>query len=64
MTKKTVQVDEVNEDSAALETLKPGSRSFDDPKTKPEVIRNAIGAMHAMTSDELTKWWADALTFG
>ena len=48
-----VQVDE----SMASDSLKPNSRpTTDDPKSKLSVIAGVIGAMHAMSKDDLIKW--------
>ena len=54
--------DSVTEDSIAMDTLHANSRpAGDDPKSKVEAINHVIGAMHAMKSDELTKWFHDAM---
>ncbi len=53
-------MEEVTE-SAASDTLKPGSRSVADPKSKIETITAVIGAMHAMRKDDLTKWFTQAM---
>lgn len=53
-------MEEVTE-SAASETLKPGSRNVADPKSKIETITSVIGAMHAMRKDDLTKWYTQAM---
>jgi len=56
------QVENLEEDSVAMATLHPGSRPVkDDPKSKIEYIQHAIGAMHAMRKDDLTKWFHDAM---
>lgn len=46
---------ETNMNEAAVDTLKPGAMAISDPMSKFEVIRAAIGAMHAMSTDELVK---------
>lgn len=51
---------EMNE-TAAADSLKPAARSIADPKSKPEVISAVIGAMHAMKTDELIKWYTDSI---
>ena len=48
-------------ESAASDTLKPGSRSVADPKSKIETITAVIGAMHSMRKDDLTKWYTQAM---
>lgn len=53
-------MEEVTE-SAASDTLKPGSRSVADPKSKIETITAVIGAMHSMRKDDLTKWYTQAM---
>jgi hypothetical protein len=53
---------EIVEDSVAMDTLKPASRSVtDDPKSKVEHITSMIGAMHGMKKDDLTKWFKEAM---
>ena len=49
------------DESAASDTLKAGSSSIADPKTKIETITAVIGAMHAMRKDDLTKWYTQAM---
>ena len=49
------------DESAASDTLKAGSRSVADPKSKIETITSVIGAMHAMRKDDLTKWYTQAM---
>jgi hypothetical protein len=49
------------EESIASETLKPGSRNVDNPKSKIEAMTSVIGAMHAMRKDDLTKWYDQAM---
>jgi hypothetical protein len=52
----------VNEDSIAMATLHPDSRpAGDDPKSKHSHIASMIGAMHAMSKDDLVKWYDDAM---
>jgi hypothetical protein len=53
--------EELEEDSEAAQTLKPGSKSFPDPKSKIEVMKAVIGAIASASSDELTKWNDQAL---
>jgi len=52
---------ELVDESAASDTLKPGSRTIADPKSKIETITSVIGAMHAMRKDDLTKWYTQAM---
>lgn len=52
---------EVDEGTAAQDSLSPASHSIDDPKSKFAVIQQAIGAMHAMSKDDLVKWFNDTL---
>lgn len=55
-------VDEtLEEESLAASTLKPGSKSVADPKSKIEAMTSVIGAMHAMRKDDLTKWYTQAM---
>lgn len=55
-------VDEtLDEESLAASSLKPGSKSVSDPKSKIEAITSVIGAMHSMRKDDLTKWYTQAM---
>lgn len=55
-------VDEtLEEESLAASSLKPGSKSVSDPKSKIEAITSVIGAMHSMRKDDLTKWYTQAM---
>jgi hypothetical protein len=56
-----VENTEVHEDSMAASSLRPGSKDIADPKSKMEMIAHVIGSMHAMKSDELTKWFNDTI---
>lgn len=49
--------EDLEEETEAASTLKAGSRTVDDPKSKIEVMKAVIGAMASASSDELTKWW-------
>ena len=61
MTKK-VQNEAIEEGTMAMDSLQPASHpTTNDPKSKMEYIAHTIGAMHAMKSDELTKWFNDAM---
>jgi hypothetical protein len=55
----SLEEDEVDE-SAGSETLHAGSKAYDDPKTKFEVITAAIGAMAAAKGEDLP-FWQEAL---
>lgn len=52
---EVITKEETNMNEAAVDTLKPGAMAISDPMSKFEVIRAAIGAMHAMSTDELVK---------
>jgi len=53
---------ELDEGSLAMDSLKPASRPVkDDPKSKVEILNQMIGAAHTMKSDELTKWFDQAM---
>lgn len=56
-----MDVDKVIDETTAADSLHPAARSIDDPKSKFEMITKAIGAMHSMKSDELTKWYTSAI---
>lgn len=52
----------LDEESIAGATLRPNSRDVtDDPKSKLDYITKTIGAMNAMTNDDLTKWYTQAM---
>lgn len=53
--------EKLDEESIASATLKPGSRTVADPKSKIEAITSVIGAMHSMRKDDLTKWYTQAM---
>jgi len=64
MPKKNTKIEVVEniEESVASETLKADSRTdTSHPQSKIEAINSVIGAMHAMRSDELTKWFNQAM---
>jgi hypothetical protein len=71
MTKKTKLPEELENEaeevvneadhSEAAKTLHPGSRPFDDPKSRIETLRSVIGSVASMSSTELTKWWEQAV---
>ena len=55
-------MNELDEGSLAMDSLKPASHAVkDDPKSKVEILNQMIGAAHAMKSDELTKWFDQAM---
>jgi hypothetical protein len=54
--------EDIDEESIAGATLRPNSRDVtDDPKSKLDYITKTIGAMNAMTNDDLTKWYTQAM---
>ena len=66
MTEENMENDQIveeklDEESIGSATLKPGSRTVADPKSKIETITSVIGAMHAMRKDDLTKWYTQAM---
>lgn len=58
-----IQVDEttVSEESSAAATLKPGSKTEADPKSKVEYMQSVLGAMHSMKREDLSKWFNQAM---
>jgi hypothetical protein len=56
-----VENTEVQEETLAASSLRPASKTIADPKSKIEMITHAIGAMHAMKKDDLTKWFNDTI---
>jgi len=62
MSEENISIDEnLDEESIASATLKPGSRNIENPKSKLEAITSVIGAMHSMRKDDLTKWFTQAM---
>lgn len=53
--------DSIEEESLAASSLKPGSKTVADPKSKIEAMTSVIGAMHSMRKDDLTKWYTQAM---
>lgn len=50
------------DESVASETLKANSRpAGEDPKSKVEFMQRALGAMHAMKKEDLSKWYHQAM---
>jgi hypothetical protein len=49
--------DSLDEATAAGETLKPGSKSEADPKSRVEIMKTMIGAMAEMPKRDLVKWF-------
>ena len=60
MSVETNEVENIDE-SIASETLKPGSRSVDDPKSKIEFMQRTLGAMNGMKKEDLSKWYNQAM---
>jgi len=58
---ENVEATEIEEGTLAADSLKPASRTVADPKSKIEMITHAIGAMHAMKKDDLSKWFNDSI---
>lgn len=60
--KEDVEDEDTIDETTAMDSLHPAARPVtDDPKSKFTQITNAIGAMHAMSSDELTKWYTQSI---
>lgn len=53
-------VDQI-EESVASDTLKPGSRNVELPRTKIEAMTSVLGAMHGMKKEDMTKWFTQAM---
>lgn len=58
---KLVKAKAYLDESVASDTLKPASRSVDDPKSKIEVMQRTLGAMNSMNKGDLTKWYTQAM---
>ncbi len=52
---------ELDEASIAAATLKPGSRTEADPKSKIEFMQRTLGAMSGMKKEDLSKWYEQAM---
>jgi hypothetical protein len=57
---KTVK-ESLDEESIAAATLKAGSRSDDNPKSKIDFMTKTLGAMNSMNKGDLTKWYDQAM---
>lgn len=51
---------ELEEDSAAMDSLKPNSKPA-DPKSKIEMMQSVLGAMNGMEKEDLTHWFHAAM---
>jgi hypothetical protein len=60
MSDETNEVENIDE-SIASETLKPGSRSVDDPKSKIEFMQRTLGVMNGMKKEDLSKFYHDVI---
>jgi len=56
---ETEELDEAN--SLGAETLRPGSRSYDDPKSKVEAMKSILSAVNGMTKEDMTKWFHQSM---
>jgi AcrR family transcriptional regulator len=52
---------ELDEESIASATLRAGSRSDDNPKSKIDFMTKTLGAMNSMNKGDLTKWYDQAM---
>jgi hypothetical protein len=52
---------QLEEESIAASTLKAGSRSTDDPKSKVEYMQKTLGIMNGMKKEDLSKWFDQAI---
>ena len=57
------QLAALNEDSEALATMHPNTKPSATPKdwNKLDVMKNVIGHLASMESDELCKWWEETV---
>lgn len=55
------QAEYVIDESVASDTLKPGSRNVELPRTKIEAMTSVLGAMHGMKKEDMTKWFTQAM---
>jgi hypothetical protein len=49
------------DESIASETLRAGSRSVDDPKSKIEFMQRTLGVMNGMKKEDLSKFYHDVI---
>ncbi len=62
MAKKLIQEDTtVDEGSAAMDTLHPGTKPAPNPKSRYETLSAMIGAAATMKDEQLTKWFDQML---
>lgn len=47
--------------SVAGETLKPASKSFDDPMSKVEAMKHVLSAVNGMSKEDMTKWFHQSM---
>jgi len=55
------QDDETVDESVGSDSLRPGSRAVDDPKSKFQVIASAIGALAQVDTTSLTKFYDEMM---
>lgn len=53
--------EEIQEGSAAMETLKPNSKPDSNPASRFEMMTKVLGAMGQAPSEELVKWFNDTM---
>lgn len=52
---------ELGEESLGAASLKPNSRTVDDPQSKIEVMKRTLGVMNGMSKGDLTKFYDQAM---
>lgn len=52
---------ELDEESLGAASLKPNSRTVDDPQSKIEVMKRTLGVMNGMSKGDLTKFYDQAM---
>jgi len=55
MSNENQEISELDEGTMAQDSLKPGSRPSEDPRSKVEYLSTMIGAMHTMKKDDLVQ---------
>lgn len=66
MSEKNFEVEDTEDreemhESMASDTLRPGSRNVELPRTKIEAMTSVLGTMHSMNKADLTSWFTQAM---
>lgn len=61
MAPKQIVSEDLDEGTAAAESLHPQTHTENDPKTKVETLKAMVGAANCLTNTELTKWYTSMI---